>query len=120
MAVNGKGLSFHFKDEDTHCLVTLAGDLNMFSAPEFRNHLVKKLESGAKRILLDLSELIFIDSSGIGVLVSFVTMARKNAGAKIVLCGLKPQIRSIFEVTRLLSVFNVVEDRLAAEKELMT
>ena len=118
MAANGKGLTFDFKDEGSHCLVTLVGDLNMFSAPEFRVNLVKQLESGVKRFLLDLSDLAFVDSSGIGVLVSFVSMARKTEGAKIVLCGLNPQIRSIFEVTRLLSVFNVVEDRPAAKQEI--
>lgn len=120
MAVNGKGLAFDFKDQGSHCLVTLAGDLNMFSAPEFRVNLVKQLESGVKRFLLDLSDLAFVDSSGIGVLVSFVSMARKTEGTKIVLCGLNPQIRSIFEVTRLLSVFHVVEDRPAAEQEFRT
>lgn len=118
MAANGKGLTFDFKDEGSHCLVTLAGDLNMFSAPEFRVNLVKKLDSGVKRFLLDLSDLSFVDSSGIGVLVSFVSLARKTEETKIVLCGLNPQIRSIFEVTRLLSVFNVVEDRPTAEQEI--
>lgn len=120
MTANSKGLTFEFKDEANYCLVILAGDLNMFSAPEFRSHLVKKLESGAKRFLLDLSGLTFVDSSGIGVLVSFVTMARKNEGAKVILCGLNQQIRSIFEVTRLLSVFHVTEDRATAVQELQS
>lgn len=120
MTANSKGLTFEFKDEGSYCLVTLAGDLNMFSAPEFRGHLVKKLESGIRRFILDMAELTFVDSSGIGVLVSFVTMARKNEGAKVILCGLNQQIRSIFEVTRLLSVFHVVHDRAAAVQEIQS
>lgn len=120
MAANGKGLSFEFKDQGDYCLVLLVGDLNMFSAPEFRVNLVKQLESGIKRFIFDLTDLAFVDSSGIGVLVSFVSMARKTEGARIVLCGLNAQIHSIFEVTRLLSVFTVVEDRVTAEQELNT
>lgn len=118
MTANSKGLSFDFSDAGTHCQVTLSGDLNMFSAPEFRTNLVKQLESGVKKFILDLTNLAFVDSSGIGVLVSFVSMARKTEGAKIVLCGLNAQIRSIFEVTRLLSVFTVVEDLPAARQEI--
>ena len=66
--------------------------------------------------IFNLTDLAFVDSSGIGVLVSFVSMARKRPGAKVVLCGLNAQIRNIFEVTRLLSVFNVVEDIDAARE----
>jgi anti-sigma B factor antagonist len=107
MLDKNKGLSFTFKDEPNFTLVQLTGDLNMFSAPELRTNLVKHFEKGTARFILDLTDLAFVDSSGIGVLVSFVSMAKKREGAKVVICGLNEQIRNIFEVTRLLSVFNI-------------
>ncbi|MBS0616789.1 MAG: STAS domain-containing protein [Spirochaetes bacterium] len=114
-----KGLTFRIDEEPNLHLVHLSGDLNMFSAPELRTALHKKFDEGHRKFILDLSELSFVDSSGIGVLVSFVGLARKAEG-RVVLFGLNTQIRSIFEVTRLLSVFTVVDDIAAARETLAT
>ncbi len=111
-----KGLSYTITDETGLSVVHLVGDLNMFSAPDLRTSLVKKLEGGVKRFIFDLTQLAFVDSSGIGILVSFVSMTKKTEGGKVILCGLNPQIRNIFEVTRLLSVFTVVEDITVARE----
>ena len=113
-----KGLSYTITEEAGLDIVHLVGDLNMFSAPDLRTSLVKKLEKGTNRYIFDLTQLAFVDSSGIGILVSFVSMTKKTEGGKVILCGLNPQIRNIFEVTRLLSVFTVVDD-LAAAREAM-
>lgn len=109
-----KGLSYTITEEAGLDIVHLVGDLNMFSAPDLRTSLVKKLENGTRRYIFDLTQLAFVDSSGIGILVSFVSMTKKAEGGKVILCGLNPQIRNIFEVTRLLSVFTVVDDLAAA------
>lgn len=109
MLDKSKGLTYTIEDEGNVHIVRMVGDLNMFSAPELRTTLVKKHESGGRRYIFDLTDLTFVDSSGIGILVSFVSMNKKTEGAKVILCGLNPQIRNIFEVTRLLSVFTVVE-----------
>jgi anti-sigma B factor antagonist len=116
MLDKSKGLNYTVTDEASFSTVQLVGDLNMFSAPDLRTNLVRKLEAGVKRYIFDLSDLAFVDSSGIGILVSFVSMAKKSQGGQVVLCGLNPQIRNIFEVTRLMSVFNVVEDMQAARE----
>ncbi len=117
MLDKNKGLTFAFTDEPQFTIVQLSGDLNMFSAPELRTSLVKKLETNAAKFILDLTDLAFVDSSGIGVLVSFVSMVKKRDGGKVILCGLNPQIRNIFEVTRLMSVFIVAEDLETAKIE---
>ncbi len=120
MLDKNKGLSFNFKDEPDFSIVQLTGDLNMFSAPELRTALVKHLEKGMARFVLDLTDLAFVDSSGIGVLVSFVSMVKKRENSKVVICGLNEQIHNIFEVTRLLSVFNIAADPEAATKDVMS
>ncbi len=116
MLDKSKGLTYTIADEKGVAIVNLAGDLNMFSAPDLRSNLMKKFESGVSLFIFDLTDLAFVDSSGIGVLVSFVSLTRKRPGAKVVLCGLNAQIRNIFEVTRLLSVFGVVDDLAAAHE----
>lgn len=119
MLDKNKGLSFTFADEPQFTTVHLSGDLNMFSAPELRTSLVKKIESSAPKFVLDLTDLAFVDSSGIGVLVSFVSMVKKLEGGKVILCGLNPQIRNIFEVTRLMSVFIVADELESAKNEII-
>ncbi|MBL8032127.1 MAG: STAS domain-containing protein [Leptospiraceae bacterium] len=118
MLDKSKSLTYRITDEGETAVVALTGDLNMFSAPDLRTNLVKKFDSGVGKFIFDLTDLAFVDSSGIGVLVSFVSLAKKRPGSKVVLCGLNPQIRSIFEVTRLLSVFTVVDDLDAARAAL--
>ncbi|MBV6494063.1 MAG: Anti-sigma-B factor antagonist [Turneriella sp.] len=109
MLEKNKGLSYTIEDEAEWSIVHLVGDLNMFSAPDLRAALVKKFEAGTKNFIFDLTDLSFVDSSGIGILVSFVSLTKRTEGAKVILCGLNPQIRNIFEVTRLMSVFVVVD-----------
>lgn len=116
MLDKSKGLSYNIVDENGFAVVQMNGDLNMFSAPDLRTNLVKKFDSGVSRFIFNLTDLSFVDSSGIGVLVSFVSLTKKRPGAKVILCGLNAQIRNIFEVTRLLSVFNVVDDLPAAHE----
>jgi len=118
MIDKAKGLSYNITAETGFELVSLSGDLNMFSAPELRTVLIKKFDAGSSRFVFDLTELTFVDSSGIGTLVSFVSLSKKREGAKVILCGLNPQIKNIFEVTRLLSVFNVVETLDEAKTEI--
>jgi len=109
MIDRNKGLKYSFEQRDGYVVVHLVGDLNMFSAPELRTQLVAKLDSGVLKFIINLTELTFVDSSGIGILVSFVSLTKKKTDSKVILCGLNQQIRNIFEVTRLISVFNVLD-----------
>lgn len=73
-------------------------------------------EGGAKNVLVDLAEVRFIDSSGLGALVSGFKNAVASKGA-LALSGLQDQVRSMFELTRLNRVFDIYiseEEALAA------
>ncbi|MCX7632666.1 MAG: STAS domain-containing protein [Turneriella sp.] len=113
-----RSLNYTIEDADGYSVLLVSGDLNMFTAPELRNALMKKLEAGTRRFVIDLTNLSYVDSSGIGILVSFVSMVRRQENSRVILCGLNKQVRSIFEVTRLLSIFEVLPDRAAAEQEM--
>jgi anti-sigma B factor antagonist len=65
---------------------------------------IRGLIPGAKRIVLDLAEVNYIDSSGLGALVS-VYMAASRAQCDLELANPKPRIRDLFKMTRLASVF---------------
>lgn len=72
------------------------------------------LEKGETRIVLDLSGLDYISSSGLR-LVLMMGKRLSLKGGKLALCGLKPQIREVFEISGFISIINVVDTRAEAE-----
>ena len=67
---------------------------------------------GDKKILLNLSEVSYIDSSGIGELVSGYTTV-SNAGGKLKLLGLTKRVQDLLQITKLYTVFEVFDDEAA-------
>ena len=71
-----------------------------------RDDVKKALNDGAKRIVLNLGEVNYIDSSGLGTLVALHTTAH-TAGASIKLANLTKRVGDLMQVTKLLTVFEV-------------
>lgn len=65
---------------DTYQLFRLTGLLDAFSEPTFRKVLDKCIDEGPKNIILDLSKIEFLDSSGLGALVQLVKKAQSLSG----------------------------------------
>jgi anti-sigma B factor antagonist len=85
------------------------------SAGELKNAIAGLLDGGKAKVLVDLSEVDFMDSSGLSALISGYKAATA-AGQSLRLAALRPQVRSIFELTRLHRVFEIypsVEQGLA-------
>ena len=79
----------------------------------FKQSISTLIESGRKRVLLNLRDVPYIDSSGIGELVSAFTKIR-NSGGELKLLNLAPKVKTLLEITRLYTVFDVREDEAAA------
>jgi len=73
------------------------------------------LAKGNKKILLNLGEVNYIDSSGIGELVSAYTTAR-NQGGELKLLNLTKKVHDLLQITKLYTVFDVKDDETAAVK----
>ncbi|MGD9346824.1 MAG: STAS domain-containing protein [Candidatus Aminicenantes bacterium] len=74
-------------------------------ATEFKSKLIDFLENGDKVIVINLSAVDFIDSSGLGAMV--LILRKIGTDGRIKLCKLKESVRSIFELTRLDEVFEI-------------
>ena len=72
------------------------------------------LKNKPAKLVLDLSGVPYMDSSGVATLVEALQTQRK-AGNKLVLCSLQPKVRGIFEIARLNMVFDIVSDSAAAK-----
>jgi len=71
------------------------------------------LAKGSKKILLNLAEISYIDSSGIGELVSAFTSV-KNAGGELKLLNLTHKVKDLLQITKLYTVFDVWDDEASA------
>ncbi|MBC1219920.1 STAS domain-containing protein [Nostoc sp. UCD121] len=91
-------------------LLELSGVLDSIRGNELRREVSDILLSGADILLLDMKEVKFIDSSGLGALVSAMQMAR-NANTKLFVCSISDQIRMLFELTKIDRVFQTFADQ---------
>jgi anti-sigma B factor antagonist len=82
--------------------------LDAHNSDELKVEMNRLFESGTKDLLVDLKEVRFIDSSGLGVLVSGFKNASTHQGS-IKLCSLQTQVKSMFELTRLHRVFDIYQ-----------
>jgi anti-sigma B factor antagonist len=79
----------------------------------FRDTIKDLVTKGDKKVLLNLSEVSYIDSSGIGELVSgFTTVS--NAGGKLKLVGLTKRVQDLLQITKLYTVFEVFDEEAPA------
>ena len=87
----------------------------MNTSPEVRSHLTQLFENNQKKIVVDLSDVSYIDSSGIATLVEGLQWSHTN-NTKFRLTSLTPMVKDVFEIARLLTVFEVYESEEEALK----
>jgi anti-sigma B factor antagonist len=92
----------------------LSGRITLGEASVVVRDVINKLMSkGNKKILLNLAEVNYIDSSGIGVLVSSFTSVRSQGG-ELKLLNMSKRIRDLLQITKLYSLFDVKDDEATA------
>lgn len=102
----------HEVDASTH-VVDVAGEVDLYSAPELKMHVLDAIDSGKTRIVVDLTRTTFIDSTTLGVLVGARKRLREHGGVLAVVCP-DPDKLGLFEMTGLDRVFSIHADRTAA------
>ena len=94
-------------------IVSLDGRLDLATGTNLKEEIKKVCDKGANRIHLNLQKVEFINSSGLGALVSVMKQVRIKKG-KLTLSNLAPYVREIFEITQLLNVFEIHETQQEA------
>lgn len=101
---------------DGHTVITLQETrLDAAIADQFKTTMMDLVQSGQRQLVLDLATVDFIDSSGLGAVVSVLKGVGKDGSLK--LCQLQDGVMSIFRLTRMTQVFSIhpsAEDALAA------
>ncbi len=99
----------------TASVVEVSGEVDVFSAPELDVELTGLVAAGSPRLVVDLSQVAFLDSTGLGVLVKALKHSRE-AGGWLHLVITSDRIRKIFEITGLdasIPIFDTADDALA-------
>ena len=83
-------MNFDIKTEridDETAVIALSGEVDLYTAPEFKQQLLDAIGQGAKEVMVDFSDTTFIDSTTLGVLVGGVKRLRPNGGRLSLVCN---------------------------------
>ena len=103
--------------DDSTYVIALAGEVDLYTAPEFKQQLLDAIGKGAKDVIVDFSDTTFIDSTTLGVLVGGVKRLRTNEGELSLVCSDR-NITKIFEITGLDRVFTIYPTRAEAVEQI--
>lgn len=96
-------------------VVVVEGEVDLFTAPELKQAVIDAIDGGARRVIIDLSETVFLDSTALGVLISAVRRVRARDG-ELVIVNTDASIAKTFEITGLDQIFLIAADRRAARE----
>jgi anti-sigma B factor antagonist len=94
------------KVDDSTYVIALKGEVDLYTAPEFKQQLLDVIAKGAKDVIVDFTQTTFIDSTTLGVLVGGVKRLRVQDGRLSLVCSDR-NITKIFEITGLDRVFTI-------------
>ena len=103
-------MAFRVSREGEVMVVDVTGQLIVGNRQELRKKVLDELRGGARRFLIDFTETAYIDSSGLGVLVSLSKKIRE-AGGELRLSSLSEDLRTLFELTKLDTLFRIADSR---------
>ena len=103
------GLSEETLDGDRH-VVAVRGEIDLFTAPDVKSALTAAIDAGHTRLVVDLGETTFLDSTALGVLIGALKRVRSRDGA-LALVNTDPNIAKTFEITGLDQIFTILETR---------
>jgi anti-sigma B factor antagonist len=103
-------MSFTIEQQDGVTIVHVTGQLIVGNRQELKDKVLEELESGARKFLVDFTDAAYIDSSGLGVLVSLSKKIREKGG-ELRLSNLNEDVSTLFELTKLDTLFHIAENR---------
>lgn len=87
-------------------VVNVQGEVDVYTAPKLKEEIHNRLDSGENKVVVDLTNVAYMDSSGLGVLIGALKRAREEGG-DLMVASPNPRISRILDVTGLSRIFNV-------------
>lgn len=95
-------------------VLSVNGKLDATTSSELEVKLITFIDAGEKRLVLDFTELSYISSSGLRVLLIGAKHLNDKGGGKMVVTGLQPNVREIFEISGFQNIFTIFSSRQEA------
>ncbi|HEX5927525.1 MAG TPA: STAS domain-containing protein [Baekduia sp.] len=92
--------------DDRATIVAVEGEIHVSTAPQFSAMLSATVDGGRTSLVLDLTDVMFIDSTGLSVLLSALRQVTHAGGQMAVVCS-NPTVLRLFEITRLDTTFDI-------------
>ncbi len=103
-------MGFQVSKQGDVTVVEVEGQLIVGNRQELKQRVLEQLESGDRKFVIDFSNTGYIDSSGLGVLVSLSKKIREQGG-ELRLSGLNEDLRTLFELTKLDTLFKIADTK---------
>lgn len=87
-------------------IIRLTGELDAYTSGRFREVMIDTISTGAEHLLINLANVEYIDSSGLGALVGGLKRISERNGRMVIVAS-RPQVRKVFEITGLEKVFSI-------------
>lgn len=87
-------------------VIALEGEVDVYTAPQLKQQMIVLLEDGAKQIVVNLTNVEYLDSTALGVLIGGLKRMREMDGNMSLICP-APRIRRVFEITGLDRIFDI-------------
>ena len=91
----------------------ITGEIDLYNAPEIKEKIKEEMNKSKVNIIINLDKVTYIDSSGIGVLISSLSNLKKVGGA-LKLINVYASVRKVFELTKLTSFFDIYDSEADA------
>ena len=92
--------------ENNTVILKLDGDIDVYTSSDLKDSIFSQIEFGAKKIIVDMEDVYYIDSSGIGVFISALG-AFKKVNGKICFVKVTEPVKKVFELTKITSFFPI-------------
>lgn len=106
-------LGLEVSERDGVAVLEVRGEVDVYTAPRFRERLIEVVTDGHRRVVVDLEGVDFLDSTGLGVLVGGLKRLRSLDGDLLLVCT-QSRILKVFEITGLTKVFSIFDSVEAA------
>ncbi len=103
--------------DESSGIIVLAGEVDIYTAPRFKESMLELLDAGVKKVVIDLSAVTFIDSTALGVLIGGLRRVHDADGAMALVVTTSP-VERVLTITGLDRVFTICTTRSAAVEAL--
>jgi anti-sigma B factor antagonist len=111
-------IKVHVREAPGECyVVELTGEIDVYTSPKVKDAVGDLIDRGVYHLVINLENVRYIDSTGLGVLIGGLKRVREHGGTVNLVCS-NPQIRKIFDITGLVKIFGIFDNEDAALKAL--